>query len=133
MDHGKTALELFQSTGAIGLLIVLATPALLLAGIVFTVVRMPRIVAILFLAASLLAPVGLGTLGYFTGRVSYQQVLASLKAPTPRDAAGGERESQFCLVMGLGSGLLCYTVALAAFARSKEPSGDPGRMQEAQS
>jgi hypothetical protein len=116
----------FEATGIFGWLIVLATAGLVLAGLVFAVLRVPRLLAMALLAASLVGPIFLGTAGYFIGRAEAARVIATLRAPTPKDLACGRYESEYCLVFGLAAALVCYAAAFPAFARSTgsdEPAG----------
>lgn len=126
MEHPTTILQAFEMTGISGWLIALVTAAFVVAGIVSAGTRVSRLLAILLLAGSLLVPLGLGIAGLYTGRANCRRILSQLKAPTPADIALGERASRYSLVFGLGSALLCYTVVLPVFARSKASSEHPG-------
>lgn len=110
--------ELFVTTGLFGPLIVLATMAIGAAIVAFMFVRPPRIVSVAAVAACLF-PTAIGFGGMLVGRAHVDRLMAMLKSPTPRDRASGEREAEFCLLLGLDATLLLWGPAVISFARSR--------------
>ena len=119
-DSHRGLIALFSQTGLTGLAI-LASVLLLGAALFVSAVERPRRVLAVAGVAAALVPVALGFLGSIVSGIEAQRVIASLKAPTPRDLAAAGTQASELLLFGLMGTLVLWIPAVIAFARSRPP------------
>jgi uncharacterized membrane protein len=117
-------MDWLRDAGAFGQVVVAASLSLLVAGIAALRGGCTQRMALALLVLSVL-PCAIGFAGLLAEMTASNQQIETLRAPTPRDLAGGIHRSMVCLWLGLAGSAVCGLLALVAFLRTSKPEGPP--------
>jgi hypothetical protein len=117
-------MEWFRATGDFGPLIVAVAAAHVIASVVAARIRSPRRVAVGLLITGA-SPALVGIVGMLRWSVWMSRTTDTLRAPTPKDLAGGIYSGLCCVELGAAASAVALIAAAVVYVRSPRPEVPP--------